>query len=42
MENLLDKAAATDTGDTLIVLSNYDPPAVMPLVREIEQFVTKD
>jgi D-alanyl-D-alanine carboxypeptidase len=32
----------TDTGYTLIVLANYDPPAVMPLIREIEQIVTKD
>jgi CubicO group peptidase (beta-lactamase class C family) len=32
----------TDTGYTVIVLANYDPPAVMPLVREIEQIVTKD
>jgi CubicO group peptidase (beta-lactamase class C family) len=32
----------TDTGYTLVVLANYDPPAVMPLVREIEKIVTKD
>ena len=32
----------TDTGYTLIVLANYDPPAVMPLVRDIQQLVTKD
>lgn len=32
----------TDTGYTLIVLANYDPPSVMPLVKEIEQIVTKD
>ncbi|HLL69802.1 MAG TPA: serine hydrolase domain-containing protein [Pyrinomonadaceae bacterium] len=31
-----------DTGYTIIVLANYDPPAVMPLIREIEQIVTKD
>jgi D-alanyl-D-alanine carboxypeptidase len=31
-----------DTGYTLIVLSNYDPPVVMPLIREIEQALTKD
>ncbi|HEV7905930.1 MAG TPA: serine hydrolase domain-containing protein [Pyrinomonadaceae bacterium] len=32
----------TDTGYTLVVLANYDPPAVMPLIREIEGIVTKD
>jgi CubicO group peptidase (beta-lactamase class C family) len=32
----------TDTGYTLVVLANYDPPAVMPLIRELEQVLTKD
>jgi CubicO group peptidase (beta-lactamase class C family) len=32
----------TDTGYTLVVLANYDPPVVMPLVKEIEQVLTKD
>jgi D-alanyl-D-alanine carboxypeptidase len=32
----------TDTGYTLVVLANYDPPAVMPLIREMEGIVTKD
>lgn len=32
----------TDTGYTLVVLANYDPPVVMPLIREIEGIVTKD
>jgi CubicO group peptidase (beta-lactamase class C family) len=32
----------TDTGYTLVVLANYDPPAVMPLVKEIEQVLTRD
>jgi CubicO group peptidase (beta-lactamase class C family) len=32
----------TDTGYTLVVLANYDPPAVMPLVKEIEKVLTKD
>jgi D-alanyl-D-alanine carboxypeptidase len=32
----------TDTGYTLVVLANYDPPAVMPLINEIEQVLTKD
>ncbi len=32
----------TDTGYTLIVLANYDPPSVMPLVRQIEQLLTKE
>jgi D-alanyl-D-alanine carboxypeptidase len=32
----------TDTGYTLVVLANYDPPAVMPLIKEIEGIMTKD
>ncbi|HEX8424018.1 MAG TPA: serine hydrolase domain-containing protein [Pyrinomonadaceae bacterium] len=31
-----------DTGYTLVVLANYDPPVVMPLVKQIEQIMTKD
>jgi len=32
----------TDAGYTIIVLANYDPPSVMPLIRQIEQLVTKE
>jgi CubicO group peptidase (beta-lactamase class C family) len=32
----------TDAGYTIIVLANYDPPSVMPLVRQIEQLLTKE
>ena len=32
----------TETGYTIVVLGNYDPPAVMPLVRQIEQIMTKE
>ncbi|HKP71333.1 MAG TPA: serine hydrolase domain-containing protein [Pyrinomonadaceae bacterium] len=32
----------TETGYTLVVLANYDPPAVMPTIKEIEQIVAKE